>query len=183
MRASRICRHSRSSRSCNRPRVISRASHPARAVTATAIISARESGTRFRLLRSKQPAFFAITEKPLRKQGLFCWEIKKEELGIKKERAEGDGQARGSTRSKSEMKITKIAQIIIMVVAVTFISPARADTVSVPSAENSAFTLDVPSGWKPKTDKTDESVDATSADGHAYMTAWLGKSSDRKSVV
>src|SRR5256714_11775174 len=75
------------------------------------------------------------------------------------------------------MKITKIAQLMIVAAALACVWPAQADTVSVPSAEKSAFTVDVPSGWKPKADKSDESVDATSADGHAYMTAWLVKSS------
>jgi hypothetical protein len=79
------------------------------------------------------------------------------------------------------MKMTMISGLMVGVgAALAFGLPARADTVSVPSAENAAFTVEVPSGWKPKTDAKDESVDATSPDGHAYLSAWLVVTSDPK---
>ena len=78
------------------------------------------------------------------------------------------------------MKITKIAQFTVVAVALMFALPGRAETMSVPTAENTAFTLEVPSGWKPKGDAKDESVEATSADEHAYLSAWMVVTSDPK---
>ena len=78
------------------------------------------------------------------------------------------------------MKTTRIVQFTFVAAALAFVLPAQADTVPVPSAENSAFTLEMASGWKAKTDSKDKSVDATSPDGHAYVSAWLVVTSDPK---
>ena len=60
---------------------------------------------------------------------------------------------------------------------------ARGETMSVPSAEKAEYTLDVPSGWKPKGDTDDENVEASSPDGHAYLMAWIVKGEDLKALV
>jgi hypothetical protein len=82
--------------------------------------------------------------------------------------------------SSMKFNITRIVQITVVAAAGALVLPARADTLSVPSAENSAFTLEVPSGWQPKTDKADQSVDALSPDGHAYVSSWLVVTADPK---
>jgi hypothetical protein len=81
------------------------------------------------------------------------------------------------------MKTTKIAQILLVIGALAFTVPARADTMSVPSAANAAYKFDVPSGWKPVGNAEDEVVEATSPDGHAYLMAWIVKTSDEKSLT
>ena len=81
------------------------------------------------------------------------------------------------------MKITKIVQFTFAVVALALISPARAETMSVPSKEKAEFTFEVPSGWKPKGDTDDESVEASSPDDHAYLMAWLTKGGDEKALA
>lgn len=78
------------------------------------------------------------------------------------------------------MKITPIAKFTLVAAAVAFALPARADTMSVPSKEAPAYTFDVPSSWKPKTDKEDESVEATAPGDHAYLSAWVAKGKDRE---
>jgi hypothetical protein len=81
------------------------------------------------------------------------------------------------------MKTTKIARIIFVVAALGLAVPTRADTMSVPSAANAAYTFDVPSGWKPVGNADDEVVEATSPDGHAYIMAWIVKSTDASSLT
>jgi hypothetical protein len=80
------------------------------------------------------------------------------------------------------MKTTKIVQFTFATVALALITPARAETMSVPSAEKAEFTFEVPSGWKPKGDTEDESVEASSPDNHAYLMAWLVKAEDEKAL-
>jgi hypothetical protein len=76
------------------------------------------------------------------------------------------------------MKFTQVA--FVAAVAVAFALPAHADTMPVPTKEAPAFTVDVPSSWKPKADTADESVEATAPDDHAYLSAWISKSSEPK---
>jgi hypothetical protein len=78
------------------------------------------------------------------------------------------------------MKTTKFVQFTFVAAALAFALPARADTMSVPTKEAAAYTLDAPSSWKPKADAADESVEATAPDNHAYLSAWISKSSDPK---
>jgi hypothetical protein len=54
---------------------------------------------------------------------------------------------------------------------------------SVPSKEAPAYTFDIPSSWKPKTDKEDESVEATAPEDRAYLSAWVAKGSDKEQNV
>lgn len=61
--------------------------------------------------------------------------------------------------------------------------PARGETMSVPSADKPEYTFEVPSGWKPKGDTDDESVEASSPDDHAYLMAWMVKGEDLKALV
>jgi hypothetical protein len=81
------------------------------------------------------------------------------------------------------MKTKKILQFTLVAAALAFALPARADTMSVPSAANAAYTFDVPSGWKPAGNTEDEYVEATSPDKHAYIVAWIVKTSDEKSLT
>lgn len=79
--------------------------------------------------------------------------------------------------------IMKLTQIAFVAAALAFALPARADTMSVPSAEKPAYTFDVPSDWKPKGDKDDENVEATAPGDHAYLSAWIVKAADEKSLT
>ena len=80
------------------------------------------------------------------------------------------------------MKTTRIAQLTFVAAAFAFALPARADTMSVPSADKPAYTFDVPSDWKPKGDKDDESVEAAAPGDKAYLMAWIAKAADEKSL-
>ena len=82
-----------------------------------------------------------------------------------------------------KMKTTKIAQFLFVIAALGLAVPARADTMAVPSAANAAYTFEVPSGWKPVGNAEDEVVEATSPDSHAYLMAWIAKTSDQKSLT
>lgn len=81
------------------------------------------------------------------------------------------------------MKTKIISQVAFVAVVLALGLPARADTMSVPSKEKPAFTFDVPSGWKPKANVEDESVEATAPDDHAYLSAWVAKGSDAKGIA
>ena len=81
------------------------------------------------------------------------------------------------------MKINKTVQFTCAAVALALISPALAETMSVPSAEKPEYTFEVPSGWKPKGDTADESVEASSPDDHAYLMAWMVEGDDLKALV
>lgn len=81
------------------------------------------------------------------------------------------------------MKTTKIIQFTFVAVALALVTPVRGETMSVPSAEKAEYTFEVPSGWKPKGDTDDESVEASSPDEHAYLMAWIVKASDEKALV
>jgi hypothetical protein len=76
------------------------------------------------------------------------------------------------------MKTIKLIQFTFVAAAVAFALPARGDTMSVPTAANAAYTVDVPSSWKPKANTEDESVEATAPGNHAYLSAWISKSSE-----
>jgi hypothetical protein len=76
------------------------------------------------------------------------------------------------------MKITKLTQFTFVVAALALALPARGDTMSVPTAASPAFTVDVPASWKPKANTADESVEATAPNNHAYLSAWISKSSE-----
>jgi hypothetical protein len=81
------------------------------------------------------------------------------------------------------MKIKKIAQFTIVAVALALGLPARAETMAVPNKEKPAYTLDVPSDWKPTGDAADENVEATAPGDHAYLSAWIVKTADEKSLL
>ena len=77
----------------------------------------------------------------------------------------------------------KIVQFTFVAAALALALPARADTMSVPSAEKPAYTFDVPAGWHPKANTADESVEATAPDSHAYLSAWIAKGSDQQAII
>ena len=77
----------------------------------------------------------------------------------------------------------KFTQVAFFAAAVAFALPAHADTMSVPTKEAVAYTIDVPSNWKPKANVDDESVEATAPGDHAYLSAWIAKSSDEKAIT
>jgi hypothetical protein len=81
------------------------------------------------------------------------------------------------------MKTAKLVQFTLVAAAVAFALPARGDTMSVPTKEAPAYTLDVPASWKPKANVEDESVEATAPGNHAYLSAWIAKGSDSKAIV
>jgi hypothetical protein len=81
------------------------------------------------------------------------------------------------------MKITRINQLTFLAAAFAFALPARGDTMSVPSKEKPAFTVDIPASWKPKGDPNDESVEAAQSDNKAYLVAWVTKASDEKALT
>jgi hypothetical protein len=81
------------------------------------------------------------------------------------------------------MKMKNIVQFTIVAVALALSVPARADTMAVPSKEKPAFTLDVPSDWKPTGDAADENVEATAPGDAAYLSAWIVKAADEKALV
>ena len=81
------------------------------------------------------------------------------------------------------MKTKQIAQFTVVAVALALGLPARADTMSVPSKEKPAYTVDIPAGWKPKADVEDESVEATAPNDHAYLSAWIAKGSDSEAIT
>lgn len=81
------------------------------------------------------------------------------------------------------MKTTKIIQFAFVAVVLGVAMPARGETMSVPSKEKPAFTVDIPSSWKPKGDTSDESVEAAPADEKAYLVAWVTKASDEKALT
>ena len=81
------------------------------------------------------------------------------------------------------MKITKIVQFTFVAVVLGLAMPARGDTMSVPSKEKPAFTVEIPAGWKPKGDPNDESVEASEPDNKAYLVAWVTKASDEKALT
>jgi hypothetical protein len=81
------------------------------------------------------------------------------------------------------MKTNQIARFTFVAAALAFALPVYGDMMSVPSKEAPAYTFDVPSSWKPKADKEDESVEAAAPGNHAYLSAWVRKASDREAIV
>jgi hypothetical protein len=81
------------------------------------------------------------------------------------------------------MKTIKFALLTFVAAAVAFALPARGDTMSVPSKAAPAYTFDVPSSWKPKANADDESVEASAPGNHAYLSAWIAKSSDQQAII
>ena len=81
------------------------------------------------------------------------------------------------------MKTHKLIQIAAAIIALAVVLPARAETMSVPSKEKPAFTVDIPANWKPKGDTSDASVEAAPADNTAYLLAWVTKASDEKALT
>jgi hypothetical protein len=81
------------------------------------------------------------------------------------------------------MKTMKFTQVAFVAAALAFALPARADTMSVPTKEATAYTIEVPSDWKPKANVEDESVEATAPGDHAYLSAWIAKGSDQKAIA
>ena len=75
------------------------------------------------------------------------------------------------------MKKPVYLQLAIAAVVVLGAGRSFADTMSVPSKEHPAFTVDVPAKWTPKVDKEDESLDATAPDNHVYLSAWVADGS------
>jgi hypothetical protein len=81
------------------------------------------------------------------------------------------------------MKLQTLIRLLFVVTLLALAIPARAETMSVPSKEKAAFTVDVPSDWKPKGDADDESVEASAPGDAAYLLAWTVKATDQKSLT
>jgi len=80
------------------------------------------------------------------------------------------------------MKITPLLPIVLTLATAAFVSSLSADTMSVPSSADAAFTFEVPAKWSPKLNADDESVEATAPDGHVYLSSWLVTGSDMKEL-
>ncbi len=82
-----------------------------------------------------------------------------------------------SCRANSTMKQNTVARLIVAVALCAAAKPLFANTLSVPP-DKPAYTVDIPSDWKPKVDKEDQSVEATEPDNHVYMAGWVVDKSD-----
>ena len=80
------------------------------------------------------------------------------------------------------MKTTRSVHLTVLAAALAFVSPVRAETMSVPSKEKPAFSFDVPSDWKPTGSTEDESVEAAAPGDVAYLMAWVAKAADEKAL-
>jgi hypothetical protein len=58
----------------------------------------------------------------------------------------------------------------LVVTLAGFISPAFAKTMSIPSDDSPAYTVDIPNDWSPKI--ADESLEATEPGNHVYVSGW-----------
>jgi hypothetical protein len=75
-------------------------------------------------------------------------------------------------------KLSSAFRFAVAVVVAGIAAPTFANTMSVPSEEHPAYTVDVPSNWTPKLDKEDESLSATAPDNHVYISGWIVTKSD-----
>jgi len=57
-------------------------------------------------------------------------------------------------------------------------APVFANTMSVPSEESPAYTVDIPSAWNPKVSKEEETLEATEPGNHVYVSGWIVTKSD-----
>lgn len=82
------------------------------------------------------------------------------------------------------MNSSKSPRVALLACALSLLGAwsLRADTLSLPSPEKPAYTLEVPASWHPKFDAEDESAEATAPDKHVYLSAWLAKGSDTKAL-
>ena len=76
------------------------------------------------------------------------------------------------------MKTSILVKFAVTAIVAGFAAPAFADTMSVPSEEHAAYTVDVPSDWNPKLSKEDESLEATEPGNHVYLSGWIVTKSD-----
>jgi hypothetical protein len=76
------------------------------------------------------------------------------------------------------MKITIALRLTVAIVTAGLVAPAFANTMSVPSEESPAYTVDIPSEWNPKVSKEEETLEATEPDNHVYVTGWVVTKSD-----
>ena len=79
------------------------------------------------------------------------------------------------------MKTNIVSRIIVFALAVAP-GPLLATTLSVPP-DSPAFTVDIPADWKPKADKTDQSVEAGDPGENVYMVGWIRTKSDTNAEV
>ena len=76
------------------------------------------------------------------------------------------------------MKNPSLFKLAVAIVVAGFVVPAFADTMSIPSEEHPAYTVDIPSDWSPKVSKDDETLEATEPDNHVYVSGWVVTKSD-----
>ena len=87
-----------------------------------------------------------------------------------------------SEPESTNMKTNRLAQLTFVAVALASVLPARGETMAVPSKAAPAFTFDIPASWKPKGDDKDESVEATAPNDHAYVSAWVVKTTEKNAL-
>lgn len=78
--------------------------------------------------------------------------------------------------------MTKLVPFLLIATFLGLALPARGETMSVPSKEKPAFTMEVPADWKPTGDANDGSVEATAPGDHAYLSAWTVNAADEDAV-
>ena len=74
------------------------------------------------------------------------------------------------------MTMNSILRFAVAAIMASVAVPAIAKTMSVPSDDSPAYTVDIPNDWNPKI--SDESVEATEPDNHVYVSGWVVTKSD-----
>lgn len=76
------------------------------------------------------------------------------------------------------MKNNTALKLTLATIIAGLATPAFANTMSVPSEEHAAYTVDVPGDWNPKVSKDDESLEATEPGNHVYVSGWIVTKAD-----
>jgi hypothetical protein len=92
-------------------------------------------------------------------------------ISTRKSLPENAGAGHPSTNQTARMKTSTLILPALALIIAALAPPAFADTMSIPSKDDPAYTVDVPSDWKPKI--SDEALEATEPDNHVYVSGWI----------
>ena len=81
-----------------------------------------------------------------------------------------------ATLARNHSLMNNIFKIAVAIAFVGLISPTLAKTMSIPSEESPAYTVDIQNDWDPKV--SEEGVEATEPDNHVYVSGWVVTKSD-----